>query len=183
MKQITIVTGNAGKVEELRAIAMGKLDFSMKDLDIDEIQSLDIEKIVKNKAEQAYALVGGPVIVDDVSAGLDSLNGLPGPFIKYFNAEAGSDVLFRLSSGPTDKVTVVCMAAFYDGEDFILGRGELVGSLVSPRGNNGFGFDSCIVPDGQTKTMAEMTSEEKMSISHRGKAFRDLLSKLDNYAA
>jgi len=178
MQTITIVTGNAGKVRELKGMTMGKLDFVMHDLDIDEIQSLDLEKIVKNKAHQAYQQIKSPVIVDDVSAGLSSLNGLPGPFIKFFNKEIGSDSLYKLSKSENEEVTISCIAAYYDGKDFILGNGTIKGKVVSPRGENGFGFDSVVIPDGQNRTMAEMSEEEKMQVSHRGNAFRSLLKQL-----
>jgi non-canonical purine NTP pyrophosphatase (RdgB/HAM1 family) len=178
MTKITIVTGNPGKVKELKAMALGKLDFTMLDLDIDEIQSLDLEAIVKDKAEKAYELAGGPVIVDDVSAGLDSLNGLPGPFIKFYNERLGSDVLYKISK-PDDRVTIDCLAGYYDGEDFMFGKGTIRGKIVSPRGSNGFGFDSVVILDGHDKTMAEMPDEEKAYISHRGIAFRSLLSQIE----
>jgi len=179
MKQITIVTGNPGKVRELKAMAKDKLDFTMYDLDIDEIQSLDLEIIVKDKAKKAFAKIKGPVIVDDVSAGLASLKGLPGPFIKFFNKEMGADALYKLSKTENDPVTVTCIAAYFDGAQFILGTGIIDGKVVHPRGRNGFGFDSVVVVDGQNKTMAEMTEDEKMLVSHRGKAFRSLLSQLE----
>lgn len=177
MKQITIVTGNPGKVRELQAMAMDKINFIMHDLDIDEIQSMDLEQIVRDKALKAYKQIKAPIIVDDVSAGLDSLNGLPGPFIKFFNNNIGSDSLYKLAK-PNDKVTISCVAAYYDGEQYILGRGTITGALVSPRGNNGFGFDTVVIPNGQTKTMSEMTENEKMLVSHRGIVFRSLLEKL-----
>lgn len=178
-EKITIVTGNPGKVRELQAMAMGKLDFVMHDVDIDEIQSLDLEAIVIDKAKKAYQQIHSPIVVDDVSAGLKSLNGMPGPFIKFFNKEIGPDSLYRLSDKEDDEVTVSCMAAYYDGKEFILGRGTIHGQVVSPRGENGFGFDTVIVPDGQTKTMGEMTDEQKMLVSHRGLAFRSLLDQLE----
>jgi non-canonical purine NTP pyrophosphatase (RdgB/HAM1 family) len=179
MQKITIVTGNPGKVRELQAMAMGKINFVMHDLDIDEIQSLDLREIVKNKAKKAYEQLNTPIIVDDVSAGLTSLNGLPGPFIKFFNQKLGGDALFQLTKRKDDKVTISCIAAYYDGKEFILGEGTITGRIVSPRGKNGFGFDVVVVPDGQSMTMAEMSEEEKMLVSHRGKAFRDLLSQLE----
>jgi len=159
-------------------MAIGRLDFVMHDLDIDEIQSLDLEAIVKDKAEKAYALVQGPVIVDDVSAGLNSLNGLPGPFIKFFNEQLGSNVLHQIAK-PNDRVKIDCIVAYYDGNEYILGKGTINGKIVSPRGSNGFGFDSVVVVDGHDKTMAEMPDEEKARLSHRGIAFRSLISQLE----
>jgi inosine triphosphate pyrophosphatase len=180
MQQITIVTGNKGKFLELESMARGKLDFAMKDLDIDEIQSLNLEEIIEHKVKQAYALLNTPVIVDDVAAALKQLNGLPGPFIKYFNQRLGVDALYQLAKDGDTAVTITCLAAYYDGVNMIVGTGEVHGHVVPPRGDNGFGFDVCVVPEGQERTMAEMSPEEKTQVSHRGKAFRNLLAKLES---
>lgn len=182
MSKIVIVTGNPGKVRELQAMAMGKLDFAMKDIDLAEIQSLDLEEIVTDKLRRAYREIKQPVIVDDVSAELDVLEGLPGPFIKFFNKKMGGDSLWKLAGKREAKVTVQCMAAYYDGKQTIIGEGKIRGTVVKPRGKNGFGFDVVIVPDGQKRTMAEMTEAEKMLVSHRGNAFRDLLRQLEEKA-
>lgn len=178
--KIVIVTGNPGKVKEIEAMAMGKIDFIMKDLDLDEIQSLDLQAIVSDKAKKAFEIVKGPVIVDDVSAGLKSLGGLPGPFIKFFSKRLGGDSLYKISKVERDEVSISCIAAYYDGKNLILGEGLIKGRIVSPKGDNGFGFDSVVVPDGETRTMAEMSASEKMKISHRGKAFQSLLDQLNN---
>lgn len=179
MQKITIVTGNLGKARELEALAMGKLKFTTHDLEIAEIQSLDLMEIVSHKAKQAYKQIKGPVIVDDVAAGLDSLKGLPGPFIKFFNHILGGDALVQLSKSENEKVTVTCIAAYYDGHKMLLGKGLIKGTVVKPRGKNGFGFDPVIVPDGQNLTMAEMSDKAKMQLSHRGLAFKDLLEQLE----
>jgi inosine triphosphate pyrophosphatase len=178
MKSITFVTGNANKVKEL-GVMTNSLNFTTKDIDIDEIQSLNLDDIVTDKAKKAYRHVMGPVIVDDVSAGLDSLKGLPGPFIKFFNQSMGPDSLYKLSQSIDDKVTITCLAAYYDGTKLIIGRGVIRGILVSPRGSNRFGFDCVVVPDGQKRTMAEMTDEEKILIGHRGLAFRSLIDQIE----
>ncbi|HVS58638.1 MAG TPA: non-canonical purine NTP pyrophosphatase [Candidatus Saccharimonadales bacterium] len=179
MQTITIVTGNPGKVRELQAMAEGKLNFAMHSLNLPEIQSLDLQEVIEDKLRRAYAELKTPVIVDDVSAGLDKLKGLPGTFIKFFNETLGEDSLFQLAGKEGEKVTVSCIAAYYDGTTMVLGKGTIRGSVVTPRGSNGFGFDSVIVPDGQSRTMAEMSEEEKMQVSHRGKAFRDLITQLE----
>lgn len=179
MQLVTIVTGNPGKVKDIKTLANGKLDFQMHDLDLDEIQSLDLRKIIEHKAKQAFTQLNSPIVVEDVSAELGALNGLPGPFIKFFNKKLGEDALYTLSTDADRTVTIRCLAAYYDGVQLVIGEGALQGTLVSPRGEKGFGFDVCVVPEGDERTMAEMTPEEKAAISHRGKAFRDLLSQLE----
>lgn len=85
MKQILLVTGNQHKLKEWQNLCDGHgINLDSIDLDLEEIQSDDPEAIVADKVKRAYELVGKPVIVEDVAAGLDKLDGLPGPFIKFF---------------------------------------------------------------------------------------------------
>lgn len=154
------------------------IDLKSVDIDIDEIQSLDNELIIKDKARRAYEHVGKPVIVEDVSAGLDGLGGLPGPFIKYFEQTLGQDALYQVAPRDNQRATITITLALYDGREFILAEGKVMGYVVASRGDNGFGFDHCFVPDGQTKTYAEMTPAEKDSISHRSMAIKQLVTKL-----
>lgn len=162
---IYVITGNLHKLKELKAILPVELDIRHKKLDLVEVQSLDLHEIVSHKLREAYKLVKAPVIVEDVSAGLASLGGLPGPFIKFFEEQMGDDALYQLA--PNDKVTITCTMGYYDGDQEIIVDGVVHGNIVSPRGNNGFGFDSCVIQDGQTKTNAELAPKVKNSISHR----------------
>jgi len=175
---ITIVTGNANKLAEIQKITPAGLELTNQKIDVDEIQSLDLHAIVEHKLRQAYGVVKGPVVVEDVSAGLASLNGLPGPFIKFFEQELGRGALYRLTKATNDRITIRCSAGYYDGNTMLFGEGIIEGTIVEPRGENGFGFDCVTMPDGYDRTMAEMTAEEKNSISHRGKAFEDLFSQI-----
>ena len=181
---ITFVTGNAGKLRELESIASGKLDFTARKLSLDEIQSLDLREIVTHKLRQAYAEVQAPVIVEDVSAVLASLNGLPGPFVKFFNQQLGSGALHILALGKEDAVMITCLAGYYDGHDMLFAEGIMAGHVTAPRGENGFGFDPVVVPDEQPdltcpgRTVAEMTPDEKNIVSHRAKAMRSLIARL-----
>lgn len=162
---IYFITGNPFKLNELRAILPGRIEVDHKSLHLEEIQSMNPHEIVSHKLRQAYAEIGLPVMVEDVSAGLASLSGLPGPFIKFFEERLGSDALYQLA--PNDKVTITCTMGYYDGTDEIIVDGTVHGTTVAPRGDNGFGFDNCIVLDGQTMTSAELTPEAKNKISHR----------------
>lgn len=178
MDQITLVTGNPNKLRELQALAPKDLHISSKSIDLPEIQSLEVREIIEDKVKRAFEHVGGPVVVEDVSAGLDDLGGLPGPFYKFFREKLGDEILVTLARVSSPKITVRCMAAYYDGERLLIGEGVLQGMVVERRGENGFGFDPFIVPLGETRTIAEMTPEEKNTISHRGKALRALLDQL-----
>lgn len=173
----TIVTGNQGKLDEFRRLLPSTVSFDHQDIDLPEIQSLDSTEIVIAKAVQAYSIVGKPVLVEDVTAGLDELGGLPGPFIKFFVKQMGHDALYQLRGESAARA--ICTIAFYDGSQTIIAKGEVLGLAVAARGSNGFGFDSSFQPTGSNKTYAEMQTDEKDSISHRSLAVKDLVEQLN----
>jgi non-canonical purine NTP pyrophosphatase (RdgB/HAM1 family) len=149
------------------------------DLDLDELQSDDPIEVVTDKVRRAYEVINRPLIVEDISAGLDSLNGLPGPFIKYFIKRMGADTLWQLASRQETAACVSCVAAYFDGQTLLTAQGDVRGTIVAPRGE-AYGFSSTFVPDGQTQTYAEMTGNAKDSLSHRSLAVAKLLEKMKN---
>lgn len=169
---VTFVTANPNKLAEAQAILPWPL--TSAHLELMEIQSLDLEEIITHKLKEAFDQIGSPVIVDDVSAELESLNGLPGPFIKFFEQKLGADALYKLSKVKGDRAKIICCMGYYDGQKQVVVRGVLHGKVVAPRGDNGWGFDKVIVPDGQTSTMSEMLSEQKNKLSHRYLALQEL---------
>lgn len=178
MKHLYLVTGNPHKLTEWRQIIPADITMDIADVDLDEIQSDDAEEIVRDKARRAYDVVGKPVVVEDVSAGLEKLDGLPGPFIKFFNKRLGGDALYKLAGSEEARATVSASIAYYDGSDMLVARADVPGKVVEPRTRDGFGFDITFVPDGETETFAEMSAEKKNSLSHRAQAIRMLLDKL-----
>lgn len=151
---------------------------NMANVDLVEIQSANPEEIITDKARRAYEIVGKPVVVEDVEAGLEKLNGLPGPFIKFFLEKLGHDVLYQLAGQEGERAVISCSIAYYDGKEMLTVRGDIPGTIVAPRGDSGFGFDVTFVPDGETLTYAEMADEKKNSLSHRHKAIQLLVEKL-----
>lgn len=152
---------------------------NIADVDLVEIQSADPEEIITDKARRAYEVVGKPVVVEDVEAGLEKLNGLPGPFIKFFLKKLGNDALYQLAGREGEKAVISCSIAYYDGEKMLTVRGDIPGTIVAPRGEDGFGFDVTFVPDGEAQTYAEMDNGKKNSLSHRHKAIQLLVEKLN----
>lgn len=177
MQQIFLVTGNQNKLREWQQMIPPTITLEAIDIDLIEIQGDNPEEIVADKAKRAYDHVGKPVIVEDVDAGLEKLNGLPGPFIKFFIKKLGKDALFQLAGNEGERAVVGCTAAYYDGKELIVARGEVNGTVVAPRGDS-FGFDIVFVPDGEIQTYAQMSPEKKNSLSHRHKAIEALVEKL-----
>jgi non-canonical purine NTP pyrophosphatase (RdgB/HAM1 family) len=175
--KIFLVTGNPNKVRELQALFPAEIALSAKKLDVHEIQSLDLHEIIKHKLHEAYSIVNAPVLVEDVSAELEKLKGLPGPFIKFFEQRLGKSVLFDLGS-EGDKAKIICSMGYYDGKNEIFADGILHGTVTNPKGDFGWGFDYVFIPDGHDKTFAEMGVEAKNQISHRRLAALKLVEKL-----
>lgn len=181
MNKIFLVTGNANKLVEWRRQLPSDIEIDSIDIDLPEIQSIDPEEIMADKAKRAYEATGKPVVVEDVSAGLEKLGGLPGPFVKFFIKQLGDDVLFQLAGDEGEPASVSCSIAYYDGRNLLTVRGDVKGTVVASRGENGFGFDKTFVPEGQSLTYAEMSGAKKDSVSHRSVAIKLFVDKLRKY--
>ncbi len=161
------VTGNAGKLRELQSVIDG---VQQLDLDLPEIQALDAEVIIRAKlAEARRQRPEVELIVEDTSLHLHCLNGLPGPLIKWFLKTIGADGLHelaqRLGNDRAEARTFIGHADAAGEVTFF--EGSVSGRIVSPRGGGGFGWDQVFQPDGHDKTFAEMTPDEKNTISMR----------------
>lgn len=176
MSEITLVTGNPHKLAELQAIFPASLRLTSQKLDLDEIQSLDLHEIVRHKLCQAYGHIGGPVIIEDVSAEVEKLKGLPGPFVKFFEQVLGRGAMYQLAG--ESPIRIICAMGYYNGEQEIIVDGILNGRLVAPRDGEGFGFDFEIIPDGYDKTVSQLGLKLKNTFSHRAQAARLLAKKL-----
>lgn len=179
MREIIFVTGNSGKVAEVERF-LG-MPMQHRALELEEVQSLDTEAVVRAKAESAYAILKAPCLVEDTSVTFAALNRLPGPFIKFFEEELGQEGLCRLLDGKDRKCTATARFAFHDGERIEIFEGSMHGTVAdSPRGTRSFGWASIVIPDGKDKTYAEMSDEEQEEVSMRKKAlasFRESLLK------
>jgi XTP/dITP diphosphohydrolase len=138
------------------------------------------------KARAIATYTGQPAVADDSGLCVDALNGMPGIFSARWAGRHGDDqanldlVLAQVADVPEDRLGAqfVCAAALVvpalGFEEHVVTR-KLEGHLIRERrGTGGFGYDPVFVPDGETRTTAEMTAEEKDAISHRGRAFRAL---------
>jgi inosine triphosphate pyrophosphatase len=178
MNKIFLITGNKNKLEEWRRQLPEDIEIDSVDLDLTEIQSMDPEEIIVDKARRAHEATKKPVVVEDVSAGLIKLGGLPGPFIKFFIKALGNDALIKLAGEQNEPAIVSCSIAYYDGHDLLTVRGDVTGTVVASRGSNGFGFDTTFVPAGQNLTYAEMSGGQKDGASHRSIAIKLFVDEL-----
>ncbi|HET8709638.1 MAG TPA: non-canonical purine NTP pyrophosphatase [Candidatus Saccharimonadales bacterium] len=162
MTDIIFVTGNQNKADYLTKLL--EMPMQHHKIDLDELQSTDLKEIVEHKVRQAYEKVQKPVLVEDISFGFRALNGLPGPFIKFFLQPAdGPEKLCRILDSFDDRrATAECAFGYFDGKrlEFLVGR--LDGVVADhPRGENGFGWDAIFCPDGYDgRTRAELSNDE-----------------------
>jgi XTP/dITP diphosphohydrolase len=191
MTRVLLATRNAGKIEELRRI-LAPYEIELVGLDPDFVPGPETEPDFRGnalaKAREAAAHSGLPSVADDSGLSVDALNGMPGVLSARWAGRHGDDVanlellLGQIADVPSDRRTArfVCAAAAVlpDGRELVV-EGTVEGHIIdAPRGTNGFGYDPIFVPDGETRTTAEMPSDEKDAISHRGKAFRALAPQL-----
>ncbi|WOG83182.1 hypothetical protein DCAR_0102356 [Daucus carota subsp. sativus] len=171
-RPVTFVTGNAKKLEEVRAILGQSIPFQSLKLDLPELQG-EPEDISKEKARLAAKEVNGPVLVEDTCLCFNSLKGLPGPYIKWFLQKIGHEGLNNMLLAYEDKsayALCVFSLALGPNEEPLTFLGKTPGKIVLPRGPNDFGWDPIFQPEGYDQTYAEMPKEEKHKISHRGRA-------------
>ncbi len=156
---VVFVTGNEQKAKHFK-LFFG-LDIERHALDLDEPQSLDLSTIVEHKLTQAYTELKRPVLVEDVSLTFHALGKLPGPFIKWFLQEIGFKELCRLLDGKDRSATAACTYGYYNGKEMKFFSGSLKGQIASgPKGDFGFGWNQIFIPEGENKTLGEMTQEE-----------------------
>jgi XTP/dITP diphosphohydrolase len=189
-QKLLLATRNQGKIVEFRrildALAPGKIELvgldQFPDLhDVDETGTTFQENALLKAREMSEA-TGLPAIADDSGLCVDALNGDPGIFSARWAGVHGNDranlekVLQQLIDVPEEERTAyfICVAALYlpNGESHCE-EGRFYGSiLASPVGENGFGYDPIFQPEGLSISSAQMSSDEKDQVSHRGKALR-----------
>jgi XTP/dITP diphosphohydrolase len=198
MKRILVATNNTGKVTELRALLAG-VDIDLVTLrelehrEIDEIGSTFVENAELKAA--GYALQAGlPAIADDSGLEVDALDGRPGVHsARYGGADTPFETKIEIlldeiesSARSTRAARFVCAISIADKNGNILETksGICEGSIaLNARGLGGFGYDPVFIPDGYDETFGELSNEIKSKISHRGRAFREIIPFLRHFIA
>jgi inosine triphosphate pyrophosphatase len=170
MKKLAFITSSPSKFEEVRRML---INVEQLDIDLPEIQSSEGRAVIKAKLDIARNHFDGELIAEDTGLYMDCLNGLPGPLIKWFINEIGTEGLAekvaRLGTTKAKAITWIGYAYANSNGDKVTHyfSGEMEGIIVPPRGMFGFGWDAIFQPDGYDKTFAEMKPEEKDAISMR----------------
>ncbi|MBG0812969.1 RdgB/HAM1 family non-canonical purine NTP pyrophosphatase [Planomonospora sp. ID82291] len=192
MRRVVLATRNTGKVAELRRI-LADAALPVEIVGLEEFPQIgDVAEtgltFAENALLKAHAVAqrsGLPAVADDSGLCVDALNGMPGIFSARWSGTHGDDranldlLLAQVSDVPDGRrgAHFACAAALAlpTGQERVA-EGALHGSIIrAPRGTGGFGYDPVFVPEGETRTTAELTPQEKDAISHRGRAFRALV--------
>jgi inosine triphosphate pyrophosphatase len=186
-KIINFVTGNKNKANELQQILNNTIAIKAYKMDLPEFQG-EPDYIAAEKCRLAALEIDEPVLVEDTSLCFNALEGLPGPYIKWFLDKIGLDGLNKLLLGYEDKSAYAqTIFAYTEGKDkpIYIYNGYINGKIVPARGNLGFGWDAVFQPNCNNEyeqTFGEMDESKKNSISHRylalqkfKKHFNDLL--------
>ena len=189
VRRVVLATRNKHKVEELRRI-LAPYDISLVSLtdfpDVPDVAETG-ESFAENatlKAKAVAEATGLTAVADDSGLEVDALNGMPGIFSARWAGKHGDDVanldllLAQLSDVPDERrgaaFACAAVAAAPNGRVVVVEE-RLRGALIRERrGVNGFGYDPVFVPQGERRTTAEMSADDKDAISHRGQAFRAL---------
>lgn len=189
--QIVIASTNPGKIEEIRLLA-DKLPIEwipQSELNIPEIEETGktfIENAIQ-KARHAAKLSGLPALADDSGLVIDALDGKPGIYSARYGgkdasaAQCNQKILNEMKDVPEAERTasyhcVLTLVEYEDDPVPLICHGVWEGSiLTTPRGNNGFGYDPIFYVPTHQCSAAELTTEEKNQISHRGQVMQQLI--------
>jgi XTP/dITP diphosphohydrolase len=193
--KVLLATRNDAKLAELRRLTTG-----VEVVGLDDVPAFPeapetgatFEENALAKARDAASATGLLAVADDSGLAVDALNGMPGVLSARWSGRSGARVerdaanlalvLDQMADVPEDRrgAAFVCAAAAAhpDGREIVVVE-RWPGSLIRlPRGTNGFGYDPAFVPEGESRTSAEMAPDEKDAVSHRSRALRALLPRL-----
>jgi len=173
------LTGNRHKFQEVRTFIQStglKSKLQQLSIPLEEIQSDSLEEVAIHKVRNAADKVSGDYFVEDAGFFVDFLNGFPGVFSSYVQKMIGNAGILQLMEGINNRKahfrSVIALKLEGKIHTFI---GEVTGTVSQKiKGTKGFGFDPIFIPDNYKNTFAQISMEEKNTLSHRIKALRQM---------
>ena len=192
MKNLVFATGNSHKLQEVQGLFKEGFALScLKDVNITEEIPETADNLVDNALQKAwyvYKKCGIPCFADDTGLEVEALNGAPGVYSARYAGEQKDSrlnmlLLLKNMNGKENRnARFRTIIAYIDenAQEHIF-EGEIRGKIIeNMAGENGFGYDPIFVPEGYDKTFAQLSSETKNKISHRGQAIDKLCQFLKN---
>ena len=188
MLRVVCASANPHKVTEMVDLMGGIVEMAPRPADVPDVVE-DADTLVGNARLKAHAIMAAtqmPALADDTGLFVDALDGEPGVHTARYAGVGATDAdnrakLLRELVGKSRaaRFVTVALLCFPDGRE-IVAEGVCEGTIAeSERGERGFGYDPLFIArDGDGRTFAEMTLEEKHVLSHRGRAFRALAAQL-----
>lgn len=186
-EKIVVASGNAHKIDEIKAIFRGVELITMRDAgftgDVEETGSTFKENALI-KAQAVFNALRLPVLADDSGLCVDALGGAPGVYSARFSGGSSADnraLLLKRLENVSHRSAYFACSVCYIGENGkpLFGEGFTRGRILFEEiGDKGFGYDSLFYSDDLQKSFGEATEEEKNSVSHRYRALCDLRGKL-----
>lgn len=189
--KLIIASNNSHKIREIKNILSDKFDtiLSLREAGIDHETVEDGDTFMANalkKAREIAAISGECALADDSGITAHALGDRPGVYSARFAGEHGDDeannrLLLESLVDKSDRTAhyTAAMALVYPDGREVTAEGYMYGKIIhAPRGNGGFGYDPLFVMDGEERTVAEMSPEEKNAVSHRANALELLLTKI-----
>lgn len=189
--RLVCASANPDKVREIAALLDGVFELVARPAGLADVVEDDdtLEGNARLKAAAVCAASGLPAVADDTGLFVDALDGAPGVFTARYAGEHATYADNRAmllaaldhteSADRTARFVTVAMVRWPDGSE-VVARGVCEGAIsVRELGARGFGYDAVFVPsDGDGRTFAEMSADDKHALSHRGKAFASLVDAL-----
>lgn len=193
LKELVIASHNKGKIAEFEKMLepYGVKIYSADDLNLPDVEETGIT-FAENailKAEALAKICNKPCLADDSGLCVTALGGRPGVYSARYAPNRDFDKAMTMlvneikETGSEDwSAHFACVLALKEpSKDIKVFEGRVNGKIIEDkRGENGFGFDPIFVPNGFDRTFAEMSSEEKKQISHRGRAVAKFLEQVFN---
>ncbi len=195
MARILVASRNAKKLAELRRVLDGAGVSGLELLSLADVPAYDeapetgatFEDNALAKARDGFAATGIPCVADDSGLSVAALNGMPGVLSARWSGGHGDDeanyrlLLAQLTDVPDERrgAAFVSACALVGGAGETVVRGEWPGAIArAPRGAGGFGYDPIFIPEGSSRSAAELSPAEKDAASHRGRALTLLVPAL-----
>lgn len=199
MTELLVASRNPKKLAELRRVLDGA-GVALTLLSLDDVAPFDeapetgatFEENALAKARDAFRASGLPSVADDSGLEVEALNGMPGVLSARWSGRHGEDIvntellLAQMGDVPDSRrgAAFVSACALVSSSGEVVVRGVWPGSIVrEPRGDGGFGYDPVFLPEGSSQTAAELSPEQKDSVSHRGRALSLLVPALRGLAS